>query len=85
MSYNHTGAIGFAYWEENWPVSDVPDLLPAFSTGSSLTQNWLNIRDPMLSVLDFMRCGNIFFPIPMVPVPIPSEWHVNLSDSPIPT
>ena len=55
MSFNHTGRVGLAYWEENWPWQ-------------------LLIIDPMLSVLDFMRCGSIFYPIPMVPIPTPKNF-----------
>jgi hypothetical protein len=56
-TYNHTGAIGFAFWEENWPQLLTP-------------------RDPALSVLDFLRCGSVFYPIPMVPVPIPKAFQL---------
>jgi len=55
MSFNHTGTVGLAYWEENWPWQ-------------------LLIIDPMLSLLDFQRCGSIFYPIPMAPVPIPKNF-----------
>lgn len=33
--------------------------------------DWLNPRDLSLAPLDWIRCGNTFLPIPMVPVPIP--------------
>ncbi|KAA0154005.1 hypothetical protein FNF29_02628 [Cafeteria roenbergensis] len=55
MAFNHTGVVGLAYWEENWPWQ-------------------LIIIDPMLSILDFMRCGSIFYPIPMVPIPTPKDF-----------
>jgi hypothetical protein len=55
MAFNHSGAIGFGNWEENWP--------------------WLLLPlDPMLSVLDYMRTGSVFYPIPMVPLPIPKPF-----------
>ena len=34
----------------------------------------LQIIDPMLAMFDFMRCGSVFYPIPMVPVPIPKNF-----------
>jgi hypothetical protein len=57
MSFNHSGTIGLAYWEDNWPWQ-------------------LLILDPMLSIMDFQRCGNTFYPIPMVPVPIPKGFQM---------
>ncbi|KAA0156600.1 hypothetical protein FNF29_00711 [Cafeteria roenbergensis] len=57
MAFNHSGTVGLAYWEDNWPWQMV-------------------IMDPMLSVLDFQRCGNTFYPIPMVPVPIPKTFQL---------
>lgn len=80
MSYNHTGAVGLAYWEEVRRTPSFSPLAfrvatpaPTLSRGAQNWPNWLIMKDPMLSTLDFLRCGNTFFPIPMVPVPIPSE------------
>jgi len=40
--------------------------------------DWLNPRDLSLAPLDWIRCGNTFLPIPMVPVPIPKgEWRAD--------
>lgn len=36
MSYNHTGAIGFAYWEETWPVREARGV-SCIRRGPSLT------------------------------------------------
>lgn len=57
MSFNHSGSIGFGYWEDN---------LPSF----------LNVKDPALDVLKFQMCGNIFFPIPGVPIPLMKPFEI---------
>lgn len=57
MSFNHTGAVGLGFWEDNMP-------------------NWIAMKDPALMVLTFMRCGNIFYPVPAAPVPIPKPFNL---------
>ena len=53
-TFNHSGAVGFGFWEENLP-------------------KWIQLKDPALAVIDFLKCGNIFYPIPGAPLPVPKE------------
>ena len=38
--------------------------------------NWITFMDPALSLLTFLKCGNIFYPIPGVPVPVPKTFQM---------
>ena len=37
---------------------------------------WHQIKDPALSIIKFMACGNIFYPIPASPVPILKPFKI---------
>ena len=38
--------------------------------------NWILFMDPALSLLTFLKCGNIFYPIPGCPVPVPKTFQL---------
>ena len=38
--------------------------------------NWIMFMDPALSLITFLKCGNIFYPIPGVPVPVPKSFQL---------
>ncbi len=38
--------------------------------------NWITFMDPALSILTFLKCGNIFYPIPGVFIPVPKTFQL---------